>query len=96
LGRLTGSPVDPLLVSRTRRTKQQVGLSSDARQRNVAGAFAARPDALARLRGRGVVIVDDVLTTGATVKAVTRTLRRAGVEQIDVITFARVVPGRDL
>lgn len=96
LGRQTGLLVDPLLVSRTRRTKQQVGLSGEARQRNVAGAFTARPDALARLRGRGVVIVDDVFTTGATVKAVTRALRRVGVEQIDIITFARVVPGRDL
>ena len=96
LGRITGAVVDPLLVSRTRRTRQQVGLSADARQRNVAGAFTARADTLARLRGRGVVIVDDVLTTGATVKAVTRALQRVGVERVDVITFARVVPGQDL
>lgn len=96
LGRITGLSVDPALVMRSRRTRQQVGLSADARQRNVAGAFTARPDAVARLRGRGVVIVDDVVTTGATVKAVTRALNRAGVAEVDVISFARVVTGADL
>ena len=96
LARITGLSVDPLLVSRTRRTRQQVGLSADARQRNVAGAFAARPDALERLRGRPVVIVDDVMTTGATVKAVTRALQRAGIDNVDVITFARVTALGDL
>jgi predicted amidophosphoribosyltransferase len=69
-----------------------VGLSGDARQRNVAGAFALHPDFLARLRGRRAIIVDDVMTTGATVKAVTRALKAGGAEQIDVISFARVVP----
>jgi ComF family protein len=87
--------IDPALVRRVRRTAQQVGLSAEARARNVAGAFAAHPDALARARGRPVVIVDDVVTTGSTVKAVTRALRKAGVERIDVISFARVVPGSD-
>ncbi len=96
LGRLTGLRVDPVLVSRSRRTRQQVGLSADARQRNVAGAFTARADAVARLKGRGVVLVDDVITTGSTVKAVTRALNRAGVEQVDVMSFARVVVGGDL
>jgi ComF family protein len=96
LGKVTGLSVDPALVSRTRRTRQQVGLSAEARQRNVAGAFTARADAAVRLAGRGVVIVDDVMTTAATVKAVTRALQRVGVAQVDVITFARVVPGRDL
>lgn len=96
LAKITGLPVDPLLVSRVKPTRQQVGLSADQRQRNVAGAFGARPDALARLGGRGVVIVDDVITTGSTVKAVTRALGKAGVRQIDVISFARVVIGQDL
>jgi ComF family protein len=96
LGRLTGLRVDPVLVSRSRRTRQQVGLSADARQRNVASAFTARADAVARLKGRGVVLVDDVITTGSTVKAVTRALNRAGVEQVDVMSFARVVVGGDL
>lgn len=96
LARLTGLSVDPMLVRRVRRTRQQVGLSGDGRQRNVAGAFAAHPDIALRARGRRVVLVDDVYTTGATTKAVTRTLRRAGIHAVDVVTFARVVIGADL
>jgi ComF family protein len=96
LAKVTGLEVDPLLVSRIKRTRQQVGLTADQRQRNVAGAFAARADALGRLSGRGVVIVDDVITTGSTVKAVTRALKKAGVGQVDVISLARVVIGQGL
>ena len=96
LGRLTGLKVDPALVQRTRKTRQQVGLSGDGRQRNVAGAFAVHPDMLIRTRGRRIVLVDDVYTTGATVKAVTRALNKAGAEAVDVVTFARVVIGAEL
>ncbi|WP_395817720.1 ComF family protein [Devosia sp.] len=46
--------------------------------------------------GRPVVIVDDVITTGATVKAVTKALQKAGVDRIDVLSFARVSAGTDL
>ncbi|MBI4923673.1 MAG: ComF family protein [Devosia nanyangense] len=95
LSKLTGIPVDPLLAIRRKRTRQQVGLSGDARHRNVAGAFAPHPDALARLRGRRVVLVDDVITTGSTVKAVTRALKSGGADRIDVVSFARVVTGTD-
>jgi ComF family protein len=95
IARRTGLRVDAGLARRIRATPQQVGLSAAARARNVAGAFAAHPDALARTRGRPVVIVDDVVTTGSTVKAVTRALRKAGVARIDVISFARVVPGAE-
>ena len=93
LSHLAGLPLLPGLVRRKRATRRQVGLSADARSRNVAGAFVAAPDALARLKGRRVVIVDDVVTTGSTVKAVTLALKRAGVDKIDVIAFARVVVG---
>lgn len=96
LGRETGLAVDAGLVRRIRRTRQQVGLSGEGRQRNVAGAFAVHADSLRRVRGRRVVLVDDVYTTGATVKAVTRALQRAGVGEVDVITLARVVIGADL
>jgi ComF family protein len=96
IGKLAGLKVDPVLVSRTRRTRQQVGLSADARQRNVSGAFSARRDIVARLGGKRVVLVDDVITTGSTVRAVTRALQRTGADDVDVISFARVAPGGDL
>ncbi|RUT29458.1 ComF family protein [Arsenicitalea aurantiaca] len=89
----TGLKVDPLALQRTRLTRQQVGLSAVGRARNVAGAFTAHPDLLARLGGRGVVLIDDVYTTGATVGAATRALRRAGAASVDVLTFARVPSG---
>lgn len=95
LGRLTGLPVDPVPISRRKNTKPQVGLSGDARRRNLAGAFQPSPDISSRLGGRRAIIVDDVITTGSTAKAVTRALRSGGVEQIDVISFARVVTGKD-
>ncbi|WP_354044139.1 ComF family protein [Devosia sp. UYZn731] len=96
IGKLTGVAVDLHLVRRVKRTRQQVGLSSDGRARNVAGAFSVHPDLLARLRGRRVVLVDDVYTTGSTVKAVTRTLLKGGASEVDVISFARVVIGAEM
>lgn len=95
LGRLTGLPVDPALVTRRKNTPHQVGLSGDARRRNVAGAFAAHPDSLKRLEGRRVILVDDVITTGATVKSVTKALKSGGAARVDVVSFARVVTGTD-
>ena len=82
----------PDLVTRRRHTRQQVGLSGAERRKNVEGAFSVNPQAVARHLGRRLVLVDDVLTTGATVAALARTLKRAGFDHIDVISFARVVP----
>lgn len=95
LARITGLRLDPTLVRRRRHTTRQVGLSREARLRNVQGAFVVHPDAIARLKGRGVVLVDDVVTTGSTVKAITRALHRAGVDKVDVISFGRVVIGAE-
>jgi len=91
LGRLTGLAVAPGLVARRRNTRPQVGLSGTARRRNLAGAFVARPEAVLRLAGRRAIVVDDVITTGATVRAVSRVLRDAGLAAVDVVSFARVV-----
>lgn len=57
------------------------------------GAFSVTPEGREALFGRHVVLVDDVYTTGATVSAVARALKRAGVAGITVLTFARALPG---
>ncbi len=94
LGRETGLPVVPDLLLRRRHTPSQGRLSADQRRRNVAGAFAVRGARAPRLAGRRVLLVDDVLTTGATAAACARTLRRAGASAVDVLVLARVVRGR--
>ncbi len=91
LGRVAQVPVVPDLLLRRRNTPSQGRQSRAGRSRNVAGAFAVHPRHAARVRGRCVLLVDDVLTTGATVAACTRALKRAGVRQVDVLTLARVV-----
>jgi ComF family protein len=84
------------LVKRRRRTPTQGGLSARARRRNVAGAFAISKRAAALVRDRRVLLVDDVLTTGATVSACARALKQAGARQVDVLVLARVVRETDL
>lgn len=96
LAGITGLHALPLLVKRTRRTRPQVGLSRDQRNRNVAGAFSVHPEALAMIRGRRVILVDDVITTGSTVTALTNALNRAGIGDVDVVSFARVVIGAEM
>jgi ComF family protein len=95
LGRLSRKPVDATGLVRTRQTPSQgLMVSPRARRRNVLNAFAVLPRAEARLRGRRVLLIDDVFTTGATVEACARVLRRAGAASVDVLTLARVVrPG---
>lgn len=76
---------------RVRATPSQVSLSRLERHRNVSGAFAVPGPAEAHVYGRRILLVDDVLTTGATLDACARTLRRAGATHVDALTFARVV-----
>ncbi len=91
LARLAGAAYAGDLLIRTRATPSQGGLSRSERSRNVRGAFQVKPDARSRLQGRSVLLVDDVMTTGATVDACARTLKRAGAAAVHVITLARVV-----
>lgn len=92
VGRFTGTCADPLALRRVRATPSQAGLSRSARIRNVAGAFRLRPGHEETVRGRTVVIVDDVLTTGATVEACARAVVKAGARSAAVLTFARALP----
>ena len=78
-------------LERRRATAQQVGLSRSARAVNVQGAFAVTPEGRTAIRDKRLVLVDDVLTSGATIDACARALLRAGARNVDVLVFARVV-----
>ncbi|MCB1420813.1 MAG: ComF family protein [Notoacmeibacter sp.] len=93
LSRRAGLAHAPEALIRRRRTSQQVGLDRNAREANVRGAFLVPDEGLASVSGRHVLLVDDVYTTGATVGAASRALMKAGAAQVDVLTFARVLPG---
>ncbi|MFQ5533907.1 MAG: double zinc ribbon domain-containing protein [Sphingomonadales bacterium] len=91
LSRETGIPVAADLLVRVRATPSQAGRSRKERVRNVRGAFKVRADGAGKVRGRKILLVDDVMTTGATVEACARVLKGAGAARVDVLTLARVV-----
>ena len=90
-GARLGVPVDLSLLRRRRATPAQQRLSKDARRRNVAGAFEVPDEKRALVEGAHIALVDDVLTTGATLSACARALRRAGAARVDALAAARVV-----
>ena len=87
----SGVPVLHDALKRMRATPQQVGLSKTQRADNVQGAFRVPPEKKAEVAGRRLVLIDDVLTSGATVDTCARALLRAGAAHVDVLVFARVV-----
>ena len=88
LARGSGLAVSPGVLVRRKDTPPQAGLSSAARRKNVAGAFAVRHRS--RVMGRTLVLVDDVTTTGATAGACARALMEAGAAEVRLVTAARV------
>jgi ComF family protein len=91
----SGVPVATGALKRVRATAQQVGLSRTERAANIQGAFRVPEESKAAVAGRRLVLVDDVLTSGATVEGCARALLRAGAANVDVLIFARVAdPGR--
>jgi ComF family protein len=83
-------PVAAGALKRVKATAQQVGLSRSERAANVQGAFRVPPESKPAVAGRRLVLVDDVLTSGATVDGCARALLRAGAANVDVLIFARV------
>jgi ComF family protein len=77
-------------LERAKRTDSQAGKSGSARRRNVAGAFVVPPAQRRRVEGRRILLIDDVLTTGATAEACARALLGAGAKAVDVAVAARV------
>jgi ComF family protein len=89
LGHQAGIAVAASALVRRKDTRSQTGLSAAARRANVKDAFAVRRRA--QVAGRTVVLVDDVLTTGATAAACARALRAAGAREVRLLTAARVI-----
>jgi ComF family protein len=87
IARRCSIPVVPA-VRRVRATRSQAGLSNHERRKNVSQAFAVRRKRL--VEGRRVLLIDDVMTTGATASACARALRDAGAKYVALLTLARV------
>lgn len=90
VAREVGARYEPQVLIRRRATPSQGGLNRAQRRRNVRGAFACPAAGAERLAGKRVALIDDVMTTGATVEACARALKRRGAAEVVVVTLARV------
>ena len=89
LGRITGITLSPSLLSRKKGSKPQVGLSTSERWANVRGTFLVKKPE--QVKGRHMILVDDVFTTGATVNECARALKKAGAVHVEAWTLARTL-----
>lgn len=91
LSHSTGLAHDPLLLLRTRATRPLRDLGPHQREREVRRAFAIAPSREAVLRGKTVLLIDDIHTSGATARACTRVLMASGAERVHLLCWARVL-----
>lgn len=96
VARQTGTAMHPAVIRRMRATRTQGGLNPRERRRNVAGAFAVPARKHELVTEKHILLVDDVLTTGATLGGCARALLKAGAASVDVLVLARVVRARDV
>lgn len=96
VARRTGTLALVDALSRKRNTPSQGGLTARQRRQNVAGAFEVRTSRMTRIKGSTVTLVDDVLTTGSTLAACSKALKKAGAARVNVLVLARVVRDADL
>ena len=90
IGRRSGLPVATSVLRRRRATRPQVGLTRAQRRDNMEGAFAVVKRRRGLIEGQNILLIDDVITTGATVNACARSLKRAGAARVDVLAVAMV------
>jgi ComF family protein len=95
LGHALGVPAEARLLQRRFDARHQVQLSRRERLANLRGAFAVPSAKLARVQGRHLALVDDVMTTGATAQEAARTLLQAGAARVDLWIVARTAPTHD-
>ena len=92
ISKSTGRPLYPSVIQRVKNTHQQVGLHANARHRNMIGAFRVPEKEKVKIENKHILLVDDVFTTGATVRSASKVLLRGGARTVDVLTFSRVLP----
>lgn len=96
VARRTGVKFEPGVLERTRATRAQVGLSHAERRRNVRGAFGVARQWAGSVAGLSILLIDDVITTGATVEACARALKAASAMRVDVLALALVTDPRQV
>lgn len=96
LAAMTGTPYLPDVLVRRRATATQAGRSGSGRRRNVAGAFEVPERKRKLVDGLRILLIDDVLTTGATAEGCARALKAAGAARVDLAVIARVQAAADL
>lgn len=79
------------LLIRTKNNKPQASLDQKLRQKNVAGIFKVKEKYLKKIKGKNILLIDDVKTTGATIESCSKALKKAGVKRVYVLTLARTV-----
>lgn len=96
LSEVTQRPYGADIMERVIPTTPQIGLNRKARRRNVRKAFAVNPKWKEGVKGKHIILVDDVLTSGATMESCTRALRKQGARRIDIVVLARVVHEQEM
>lgn len=91
LGEITGKEVDVFSLRRRKNTPSQGGLNARQRRLNMRAAFSVPKHKKSRIKDKAVVLIDDVMTTGATAENCAKALKAAGAEKVFVLTLARVV-----